>query len=122
MTEGNAGSTPATFIVTLSAPSSVAVTVDYATVEGDAKAPADYAAASNTVTFAPGQVSKSIQVAVQGDTLDEFNETFGVTLTNPSGAAIADGSGLGTITDDDPAPTLAINDEPRPKATPARRS
>ena len=56
VTEGNAGSTRATFIVTLSSPSSVAVTVDYATVEGDAKAPADYAAASDTVTFAPGQV------------------------------------------------------------------
>ena len=122
VTEGNSGSTPATFTVTLSSPSSVAVTVVYATVEGDAKAPADFAAATNTVTFAPGQVSKSIQVAVQGDTIDEFNETFGVTLTNPSARRSR------MVPAWEPSPTTTLRrhwrstTEPRPKATQGRRS
>ena len=42
--------------------------------------------------------------------LDENNETFNVTLSTPGNATINDGSGLGTITDDDPTPTLSIND------------
>ena len=43
---------------------------------------------------------------VNGDLLDEANETYFVNLTNPTNATIADGQGLGTITDDDPLPAL----------------
>ncbi|MFL5679673.1 MAG: beta strand repeat-containing protein [Chloroflexota bacterium] len=104
--EGDAGTTPATFTVTLSAPSGRTVTVQYATAAGTATTPADYASASGTLTFAPGDTSRAIVVNVQGDTLDESNETFNVNLTSPSGAGIADGTGLGTITDDDPKPAI----------------
>ena len=47
---------------------------------------------------------------MNGDVLDEVDETFGITLSNPSNATIGDGSGLGTITDDDPLPALSVND------------
>jgi hypothetical protein len=110
VTEGNAGTTSATFAVTLSAASGRTVTVDWTTVDGSASQPGDYAAASGTLTFVPGDANESIVVTVKGDVIDEANETFGITLSSPGNATIADGSGLGTITDDDAAPTLSVND------------
>ena len=110
VTEGNAGAVNANFTVTLSAPSTQTVTVDYATSNGTATAPQDYTSASGTLTFDPGVTSRTITVAVLGDVLDEPNETFVVTLSGAVNASIGDGQGLGTITDDDPAPTLSISD------------
>ena len=107
VTEGDAGTVTATFTVTLSAASGKTVTVDYATANGTATAPADYTATSGTLTFTPGQTTKTIDVAVQGDLLNEANETFTVTLTNPTNATIATTpSRTGTITDNDPLPSV----------------
>src|SRR5207248_2979149 len=53
--------------------------------------------------------TQTITVLVNGDTIDEVNETFTVNLSNPSNATIATGTGTGTITDDD-GPTISIND------------
>ena len=108
--EGNAGTTNATFTVSLSAPSGRAVTVDYATADGTAQAPLDYLATNGTLNFAPGQTSKTVTVLVNGDLLDEGNETFFLNLTNPANATISDGQGVGTITNDDGAPGLSVND------------
>ena len=101
----------ATFAVTLNTPSGRAVSVDYATANGTATAPADYAAASATLNFAAGQITKQVTVQVNGDALDEVNETYSVNLANAVNATITDGSGVGTITDDDPVPTLSIGDQ-----------
>ena len=88
------------------------MTARYATANGTATAPGDYTAiAATTLTFAPGQTSKTITVAVKGDTLDEANETFFVNLSSAVNATIADGQGLGTIRDDDPAPSMPIGFE-----------
>jgi hypothetical protein len=89
------------FTVTLNQPSAGTVTVAFATANGTAMAPADYAAKSGTVTFSAGQTSKRIGVLIKGDSLNEPNETFTVLLSNPSGATVADGTGVGTILDDD---------------------
>ena len=62
------------------------------------------------VDFAPGQTSQTFTVLVQGDVLDEIDETFLVNLTSPVNVNIADGQGVGTITDNDAAPTVSIND------------
>ena len=110
MTEGDSGTTSATFTVTLAPASGQNVSVDYSTADGTATAPADYAATSGTLTFAPGQTTRTVTVQVAGDTLDELDETFTVNLSNAVNAAIADGTGLGTILDDDPLPALSIND------------
>jgi ribosomal protein L35AE/L33A len=109
-TEGDAGTTAATFTVSLGAPSGRLVTVDYATANGTAIAPGDYATAGGTLSFAAGETSKTVTVAIKGDTLDEPNETFSINLSNPSNASIGDSAGTGTITDNDPMPTLAVND------------
>jgi hypothetical protein len=101
VTEGNSGTTPATFKVTLPHRSSKTITVHYATADGTATAPADYATTSGTVTFAPGETSKDVVVQVRGDTIDEPNETFTVKLSQPTNAGFADDTGVGTIVDDD---------------------
>jgi ribosomal protein L35AE/L33A len=101
VTEGNSGTVNAAFTVTLSAPSSNAVTVNWITANGSATAPADYGADNGTLTFNPGETSQQIVVLVQGDTVSEANETFSVNLSSATNATIADNSGLGTITDND---------------------
>ncbi len=109
VTEGDSGTTDASFTVTLSSPSDQTVTVDYQTSDGTAKAPDDYEAQSGTLTFAPGETSKTIAVPVKGDTIGEGDEDFTVDLSNAQNAAIDDGSGTGTIVDDDA--TLSIDDQ-----------
>ncbi len=102
VTEGNTGSRTATFTVTLSTASSQTVTVAYASGNGTATAGSDFQAASGTLTFAPGETSKTITVLVNGDRLAEPNESFVVNLSGSTNAIIADGQGVGTIFDDEP--------------------
>ena len=117
LTEGNAGTTNADFTVALSAPSGRNVTVNYATANATATQPADYTTTSGTLTFTPGQVTKTVSVPVVGDAIDEIDETFVVNLTVPVNVTIADNQGVGTITDDDPLPSLTINDVSLVEAT-----
>jgi aryl-phospho-beta-D-glucosidase BglC (GH1 family)/ribosomal protein L35AE/L33A len=107
LTEGNSGTANMVFTVTLSQASTSAVTVRYATANGTAIAGSDYNAASGTLTFAAGQTSKLVTVAVRGDTLAEAAETFKVQLSSAGGATIASGIGTGTITDNDQPPTAS---------------
>ncbi len=93
--------TNALFTVRLSAASQATVTVNYATANGSAKAPADYTATSGTLTFAPGETTKTIAVPIRGDRRDERNEVFFVNLSGASNATISDAQGLGTIIDND---------------------
>jgi hypothetical protein len=113
VTEGDSGAKNAVFTVLLSASSADPVSVDYATADGSANAPDDYAAGSGTLTFAPGELSKQVTVAVQGDTLDEPHETYTLNLSNPFGATIADGRGAGTILDNDPQVAISVDDVAR---------
>jgi hypothetical protein len=101
VTEGNSGTVGATFTVSLAAASGKTVTVGFATSNGSATSPADYASASGSLTFAPGETTKTVTVTVNGDTTDEPDETFVLTLSSPVNATLGDGSGTGTITDDD---------------------
>lgn len=110
VTEGNGGSTPATFTVTLSEASSQTVTVAFFTANGTASAGSDYTATSGTVTFPPGATSRTFAVPVLGDTLDEDDETFSATLTNAVNAAIGTGQGVATILDNDAPPSVSVAD------------
>ncbi|MBN9518877.1 autotransporter-associated beta strand repeat-containing protein, partial [bacterium] len=101
--EGAVGPTPFTFTVTLSAASGQTVTVNYLTADGTATvADGDYAAAAGTLTFLPGETTKTVTVLVAGDAANEADETFTVTLSSPTNATVATGTGTGTITNDDP--------------------
>ena len=106
VTEGDAGLTSATFAILRSGDSTQPVSVDFATVDGTATAGSDYASTSGTVHFAPGEVSKTINVDVFGDELEESDETFFFDLSNASGATIAASQAIATITDDDTVSAL----------------
>ena len=110
VTEGNSGSKTVTITVTLSAATSSTVTVAYATANATATAPSDYVAKTGTLTFAPGVVTQTITVTVNGDRTREQNETFTVTLSNPTNATVANGGGMSivTIVNDDGALTAAV--------------
>jgi hypothetical protein len=99
--EGNAKTTLFTFTVTLSAASSYAVTVNYATANGSATAGSDYQSKGGSITFAAGETTKTITVTVNGDKQKEANESFFVNLSGAIGGEIADGQALGTILNDD---------------------
>jgi probable HAF family extracellular repeat protein len=108
ISEGHGGTRIASFTVTLSAASAQAVTVAYATAGGTASADSDYQSVAGTLTFSPGQTSRTVTVVVNGDRIGEPNETFFLNLSQPAGAVIADGQGVGTILDDEPR--LSITD------------
>ena len=91
----------AAFTVTLSSSSEVPVTVSYETIDGTATAGADYTTTSGTLSFTPGQTTKRVEVPTLEDDEAEETETFTVQLSAPSGATVADGTGTGTIIDDD---------------------
>src|SRR5262249_6240798 len=97
VTEGNSGTTTATFPVTLSTASGKTVSVDWHTADGTAQAPSDYSAAGGTLTFAPGETAKNVSVLVNGDTQVEPDETYLVQLTNEANATVEDGTGVGVI-------------------------
>jgi hypothetical protein len=107
VTEGQSGTVNAQFTVSLSAKASGQVSVNWVTANGTATAGSDYTAGGGAVTFAAGDLTKTVTVQVNGDTAAEPNETFYVNLSSPSGGTLADGQGVGTITNDDPpaAPT-----------------
>ena len=106
LAEGNSGQTAFRFTVSLDRAQPAPVTVGFATANGTASAPGDYAPSSGTVTFAPGQTTEAVTVQVNGDITVEPNETFTVTLANAAGnATIADAQAIGTIANDDQAPT-----------------
>src|SRR5439155_547588 len=107
VTEGNTGTTSATFTLSLSAASTQDVTVHYQTADGTATAGSDYTAALGDVTIPAGQTSPAVTIAVLGDRLPEPNETFAVNLSSPTNGLISDSQGIGTIIDNEPR--ISIN-------------
>lgn len=105
--EGQTGIKSLVFTVTLSQVQSSAVTVDYATADDTANAGSDYTAVSGTVTFAPGETTKTVSVPIQGDTLQEPDETFRLLLSNASGAGLATAEVHGVIADDEIGITIS---------------
>ncbi len=108
------GIVSATFTVTRTAGLLAGATsASFATVDGSAKAPGDYSAASGTLSF-PGALlgatqTQQVSIAVKGDTIDEPAETFHVVL---SGEEVTKGDGGATILDDDSSPTVSVGDAP----------
>jgi Ca2+-binding RTX toxin-like protein len=107
LAEGDTGTTAATFTVTLVPPASSTVTVDYSTCgvgcndDATAMKGEDYAVSKGTLTFTPGQTSKSIQVTINGDTKVENDEIYFMNLLDPVGATRSRNRGIGTILNDD---------------------
>ncbi len=101
--EGDSGTTAqATFTVTLAPARRQAVSVSYATSDGTAEAGSDYESASGTVTFSPGETSKTVTVTINGDDEAEANETFTLTLAStPNGQIDPQNSSAGAVIKND---------------------
>ncbi|HKR61187.1 MAG TPA: FG-GAP-like repeat-containing protein, partial [Pyrinomonadaceae bacterium] len=99
----------AVFEVSLSSPSSQTVSVRYHTTGGSAVSGADYQVSSGTLIFAPGEIVKTVAVLLVDDIMNEFTETFSLSLHHPVNAAIKKGRGTGSIVDSDPPPTVTLN-------------
>ncbi|HEY6553742.1 MAG TPA: Calx-beta domain-containing protein, partial [Vicinamibacteria bacterium] len=98
--EPASGTTTASFTVTLSPVLGSVTSVAYATVNGTATAPADYAAKSGTLNFAAGASTQPVSIVVNADSLKEAVETFTVNLSTPTGGAtVASPSGTGSVYD-----------------------
>lgn len=107
--EGNAGTVQATFVVALSGASSQTVSFSFATTNGTATAGSDYVATSGAASFAPGEVEKPVVVLINGDTVDEQQETYFLDISNVVNATVSSNRGNGVIVDND-GPTVSIND------------
>lgn len=110
--EGNSGTTSFVFTVTLSNPSWQTITVAFATAGGSATSGTDFTTTSGTLTFAPGETTKTITVLVTGDTGFEAQpydpdwpyppgEGFNVNLSGATNSTLVDAQGLGWIVNDD---------------------
>jgi probable HAF family extracellular repeat protein len=104
--EGNSGTTPFVFTVSLSPAPSAPVSLNFATENGSAKSSEDYTATSGTLSFAAGQTSKTITVAVRGDRTSEYQEIFYVNLSGAAGVLIPQSwgvniQGTGVVRNDD---------------------
>jgi len=103
ITEGDLGTKTLNFTVTLFSGGNLTVKVDYATANGTATAGSDYVAIpTSTLTFNPGDSTKTVSVTINGDQTFEPDETLLVNLSNPVNASIGKPQGTGTILNDDP--------------------
>jgi Ca2+-binding RTX toxin-like protein len=83
-------------------------TVDYSTADVTATAGQDYTATNGTLTFNPGESVKTFTIDINNDRVYEGNETFNVTLSNPTGGAVL-GQNVSTITLTETPPVLAFS-------------
>ena len=108
--EGDKGVSNLLFTVTLLNASTNIVTVNYATTNGTALAVKDYRPKKGKLKFLPGVTSLTVPVAIVGNTLNEADEFFRMNLSRSVNTVIIDGSGIGTIIDNDPLPLVSISD------------
>ena len=100
-----------TFTLTRSGDLSGTGSVDYSLTPGTATTPADYGGdLTGTVSFAAGEATQTVTVSIVDDDIDELDEQFTINLSNGVSTTIADAQGIGTIVDDDDAPTLSVSD------------
>ncbi len=113
VSEGDTGTTAALFVVVLDGETDREVRVGYSTRDRGATSRGqtpDFEATSGSLVFPPGTSSLEVAVDVFGDTIDEGDEKFLLTLSGAEDATIADGEGQATIVDDDRSPSLSISD------------
>ncbi len=113
--EGRAGKTNVAVAVTLSNPSSRKVTVMAQTVTNTASAGADFLPLKTVVTFLPGETNKTVAVGVVGDTRNEADETFQLSLQSPMNAVLGNASAIVTIVNDDALPVISGANVSRPE-------
>ncbi|MCD9185601.1 MAG: FG-GAP-like repeat-containing protein [Pyrinomonadaceae bacterium] len=99
--EGNSGTQTIKFVLSVSSPSKLPITVNYATANGTATAPSDYQQVSAQKILPAGTLTATIDISVVGDVIPEADENFFVNLTGATNATIDDGQAVGVIGNDD---------------------
>ena len=89
------------------------ITVQYATSAGTATAGSDYTTRTGTLSFSSGSKSKTISIPILNDTTDEENETFTITLSNPTAGVLLGANEEATVTIVDNDPAARISRAPR---------
>lgn len=110
LSEGNANPSTASISISLDKAWSEPVTVDYSTSDFTAEADSDYQAISDTLIFNPGETSKTIELAVNGDIFNETDESFWFNLDNPVNAFLEKTQAEITIVNDDAEPNINVSD------------
>ena len=110
VTEGTGGTTDAVATIRLSEPTDHTVKVQWSTQSGTAREDLDYSFRGGEATFVPGTTEAVVTVPILGDTLDEPKERFGIRLSAPVGGVIVDDHATVKIRDDDPEPTVTVDD------------
>jgi chitinase len=120
LAEPKNGTADMTFTVSLSAAANQAISLDYSTVNGSALAGSDFTATSGSITFAPGETSKTIIVPIKADSVDEPAEMFTLSFTLTGGSAtLSDQAAQGTILPATSTPTpTPTTPTPTPTGTP----
>ena len=109
VTEGNAGSKSASFVVQLSQPAATDVSFSVASANGTASAGTDYTAINLSNQVIPaGQLRKTVTVAIAGDTATERDETFLLNLSSVTGATVGRAQARATIGNDDAVSAVKI--------------
>ena len=118
VTEGDTGTTAANFLIELSNMVDAPVTATFVTANGSAQdenGDGDYVSNTDMATIPTGSMSGSIAITVQGDNKFESNENYNATLSNLMAGSpardvtIQDGTGQGTILNDDDIPEITID-------------
>ena len=102
--EGNSGTLPMTFTISLSEAGLLPATLSYVTGSGSAKMGSDFFYTSGTVTFLPGETAKTLAITTIGDIAPENDESFHVFLGNPVNVTVGKGEGVGTLLNSDGTP------------------
>ncbi|MEO1802392.1 MAG: Calx-beta domain-containing protein, partial [Cyanobacteria bacterium J06629_2] len=108
--EGNLETSTASVTVNLDKPAAKAIAVNYSTEDNTAIAEQDYQAVEGTVTFAPGETSQTINLALKGDVLNETDESFWLNLADATNATLATSQAEITINNDDALPNITVSD------------
>lgn len=120
--KGNFGNSDASVILSLSMPSSHAVSVQYATADGTAVHGTDYVSTTGTVSFPANATSTVLNVPVIGDRLVRGSKSFKVQLSNPSGATLGDKTANVKILDPNgPLTVLSMYGQPGDFISPGQR-
>jgi uncharacterized repeat protein (TIGR01451 family) len=110
--EGNASTSNMSFVITLSNPTSITLSVPFSLADGTATVGSDYQTNSGSFSVFPGNLTAQVSIGIIGDTNVEPDETFFMNLGATSGATIAKPQGVGTIVNDDglASPGVSISD------------
>lgn len=108
--EGNAGTIPANFPLTVSNSINRQITLSYSITSGTASPGSDFNGSTTPVTIDPGGVTGNVVVQINGDQTYETDETFTINITTSLNAFILNSQVLGTIVNDDPLPSISVSD------------